>query len=358
MLALIGDMHGPSLWRVLWPITALEASGYRCGWDQHRNRLAEALLPAFDGVILPRMSWKAEYRRLADGWISRLKADGKLVVFDADDDVFTRAYIAHERAVYPDDPRTVEQLAAERDDRIWTLGQCDGVTVSTQRLATIVRSFTDRPVIVVPNALDVPWFRSVFRAATRQISGVTIGWAGGRRPDDDLAAMAEAWGRIAERYPAVTFVVAGYQPAVIARCVPSERLVRLPWLPLEQYPAGLAEIDIACCSVADTPFNRAKSPIKAYEAAIAGAAVVATPTVYGALLEHRRTGYLAETVDQWTDALAVLVEQHATRRMIARRLLHHVERSCSLRANLWRWPSAWQTIQDDARARRGRLVAV
>jgi hypothetical protein len=40
-------------------------------------------------------------------------------------------------------------------------------------------------------------------------------------------------------------------------------------------------VDIGCCAVADTPFSRAKTPIKAWEYAAAGAAVVATPALYG-----------------------------------------------------------------------------
>ena len=49
-------------------------------------------------------------------------------------------------------------------------------------------------MIVVPNAIDVPWFRRVLRGAQRRTDGMTIGWAGGIRPDRDLAEMAQAWG--------------------------------------------------------------------------------------------------------------------------------------------------------------------
>ena len=140
--------------------------------------------------------------------------------------------------------------------------------------------------------------------------------------------------------------------------VPSERLVVLPWMPLERYPSGLVEVDIACASVSDERFNRCKTAIKAYEAAVAGAAVVATPTVYGGLIEHERTGYLAETADEWEHALAELVERPALRAIMATRLLKVVERKHSLRGNLHRWPEAWSAIAEDARARRGRLVAV
>ena len=127
---------------------------------------------------------------------------------------------------------------------------------------------------------------------------------------------------------------------------------------LEHYPSGLVEIDIGCASVVDAPFERCKSAIKCYEYAAAGAAVVATPTIYGSVIEHGVSGYLAETADDWELWLANLVESHATRQIMARRLLRVVERKYALAENIWRWPASWAVIAEDARARRGKLVAM
>jgi glycosyltransferase involved in cell wall biosynthesis len=163
--------------------------------------------------------------------------------------------------------------------------------------------------------------------------------------------MAEAWGRLARRYPHVRFVAGGHLPAVVSAQVPADRLHVVPWLPLQRYPEGLVGIDIACCSVADTPFNRCKSQIKAIEATVAGAAVVVSPTLYGSLIEHGRTGMIAETVDGWEAALAELIEHPSLARMMQRRLLKIVEREHTLDGNLWRWPVAWQQIAESARDR-------
>jgi glycosyltransferase involved in cell wall biosynthesis len=358
MLALVGDMSGPTLWRVLWPFTALQKAGIACGWDFKDAAGIGSVAPLFDGVVLPRLSWGPSERALAERWFAMLRRAGKLTVFDCDDDLFSAEIDRRSILLGWADGKTAGELEAERQMRIWALQQCDGVTVSTRRLATLARTLTDRPVIVVPNAIDLVWFRCVLRAAERRTDGVTIGWAGGKRPDDDVAAMAEAWGRVAARCPGVRFVVAGYVPPVVRAHVPADRLVTIPWLPLERYPAGLVEVDIACCAVSDTPFNRCKSQIKAIEAAVAGAAVVATPTVYGSLVENGVTGFVAESVDEWESALVDLVLRPALRSMMARRLLRVVERQHTLDANLWRWPSAWATIAESAAERRGRLVAV
>ena len=358
MLALVGDLSGPSYWRILAPFTALQAANYAAHWDFKDASGIGSIAPLYDGYVLPRMSWQPAHRRLAEAWFGAIKAAGRFVVFDCDDDVLTSDLTHRAIELGLTEGKSFVELEAERLERLWALRQCDGVTVSTQRLATVVRSFTERPVVVVPNAIDVPWFRRVLRGAQRRTDGITIGWAGGIRPDRDLAEMAQAWARIAERFPDVTFVIQGHVPPVIVQAVPAERLIVLPWLPLERYPVGLAEVDIACCSVAPERFNRCKSPIKAMEAAVAGAAVVATPTVYGGLIEDGVTGYLAESVDQWEAALSSLVAKPALRSIMATRLLKVVERKHSLSENLWRWPAAWSAIHEDARVRRGKLVAV
>jgi glycosyltransferase involved in cell wall biosynthesis len=344
-------MSGPSLWRVLQPFTALQKLGYPAAWDFKSADGIGALAPRYDAYLLSRMAWPPGQRRLAEIWFSVVRRAGKLVIYDADDDIFTD-HLSH-RAIELGwaDGKEADELDAERRERVWTMCQCDGVTVSTQRLATVVRSFTDRPVLVVPNAIDVAWFSGVVRATVRQIQGPTIGWAGGRRPDRDVEMMAEAWGRIARRRADVSFVVAGHFAAVVAEHVPYERLAPIPWLPLERYPSALAEIDIACCSVSDEPFNRCKSVIKAYEAALAGSAVVASPTLYGSLIEHGQNGYLASTVDEWDEHLTTLLDRPSLRSIMATRLRRHVERRCSLREQLWRWPSAWSSIMESARAR-------
>lgn len=357
VLALLGrEKTGPDLWRVLQPITALEKVGYPCGWDVKDNALIGAIAPAFDGYILPRIAWPPDQRRIAEAWFASVRKAGKFVVYDADDDVFTAAETHRRVELDWMEGKSVEQLDAERFERIWAMQQCDGVTVSTQRLATIVRSFTSKPVIVVPNAIDLAWFREVVRKTTRQIPGLTIGWAGGRRHDRDVEDMATAWGSIARRYPDVRFMVQGWVPPVILENVGRDRLAILPWMSLESYPAGLAQVDIGCCAVADTPFNRAKSQIKAMEAAAAGSAVVASP-FYAGLVDHGASGFIAESVGEWEDALAVLIEQHATRKMMAKRLLRTVEKRHTLAGNLWRWPAAWSAIQESAKVRGGILLA-
>ena len=346
MLALIDEVNGPNLWRVLQPVTALEKDGYPAGWDFKSASMLGLVAPHADGYLLPRISWPATHRSTAEAWFETNRRTGKFTVYDADDDIFTSQETHRRVDLDWTEGKSFEQLEGERFQRIWALQQCDGVTVTTQRLATIVRNYTTKPVIVVPNSIDIPWFRGIVQATKRTIPGLTIGWAGGRRLDRDVEQMAEAWGRIAKRYPDVTFVVQGWQPAVIREHVPADRLVQLPWMRAETYPSGIAQVDIGCASVSSTPFNRAKSPIKCFEYAAAGAATVASPTLYSGVIEHGYSGYIVDTAEEWESALSQLIDSNALRQMMAKRLMKMVERKYSLSANLYRWPAAWQQIQD------------
>ena len=98
-----------------------------------------------------------------------------------------------------------------------------------------------------------------------------------------------------EFHPDVTFLVFGHQPYVISEHVPERRLKRLTWMPQHEYPLGLVGVDIGCCPLEDRPFNRCKTPIKAWEYALSGAAVVASPTVYGQCISSSFNGWLGTT---------------------------------------------------------------
>jgi glycosyltransferase involved in cell wall biosynthesis len=354
VLALVGEADGCSAWRIFQPFAELQRRGYPAEWDYlHNAGHVYPLAARMDAVILPRLHWPPEERARGDRFLAALHNAGLAVIYEVDDDMFSEDFHRRLVDVHGKPHRDADDI---RESIFHTLRGADGVTVSSQRLATIVRQHTERPVEVVPNAIDLPWFRAVQARAERQGGGLTIGWAGGIRPDSDVAMMAEAWGRIAARFPAVMFVVIGHQPPVIAEHVPAERVRAVPWMPVEEYPLGMAHIDIGCCPLADTAFNRAKTFIKAMEYAAGGAAVVASPTVYGQLITHGRDGFLCETAGEWEAALARLVTSANVRRGMARRLAVKVEREHALEKTVLRWPVAWTRIVEAFRARRRLFV--
>lgn len=350
VLSLTGDTNASTLWRTLQPAAELERRGYRVHWAPKEDGRAALVMPGYDALVWPRFSWRPEYLGRARAFVGRLHRLGIAVFYEIDDDQFLHLP-EHLAGI---DPRERDELLERGRDSVAALRLCDGATVSVNRLATIVRSLLgdDRPVAVVPNLIDLAWFARAQDGARRRTAATTIGWVGARRQEADLAPVAAAWRAIAARFPRVRFVVAGWLPRCLEAAVPPARLTAVPWRPLLESPASWVGIDIACCAVADVPFNHAKSAIKALEAGASGCAVVATPTVYRAVIRDGDTGLLATTADEWTAALARLVEDGVYRRALARRLARCVDEQWSLERHATRWLDAWAWCLEDFRGRR------
>jgi glycosyltransferase involved in cell wall biosynthesis len=355
---------GCDLWRTFAPYAELQRQGYGAGVGLHQygaewewkdartlGEYADTIGLAYHAVVFPRLSWTSRDMPYARQFVDRLHAAGIALIYEVDDDLYSQSINWRlQRTVLPDE--SLESLERKRLDRLAALRLCDGVTVSSRRLATVVRTLVDVPVVVVPNAIDARWWRAVVRRAPRIVPGLTIGWAGGARPDDDLEPVFWAWGQIAQTHPDVTFVIAGHQPEAVATYVPNHRVMRLEWLPPAQYPAAYAQIDIGCAAVTDHPFNRCKTPIKVWEYALGGAPCVATPTLYGQAIDNGVDGLLAETPDEWLSALKRLVESKALRRSLRAAQLHRIRANHDLARECWRWPAAWSQIVADFRERR------
>lgn len=359
---LFGDMNGCTLWRLFWPMTFLRKhcniGAFPCMKDGTAEYAPENMFPFAQVVSIARLSWHPLEH--ADGWRDLCHRHGKTCVYECDDDLFSPEGAERARLFgeYSD-----EELETLRLGRVHALQVCDGVTVTTPRLATYIRQWTDKPVEVVPNLLDWHWFTAQVAAGERTTPAPCIGWAGGKRPDRDLDAMAVAWGRIAQRFPQAHFYVQGYHPDILRDAVPPERLTLAPWAPLETYPRTLKNVDIGCCPLAAEDFNRAKTPIKSWEYVAAGACVVASPTVYSEVGTDGRALLLASTADEWENALATLLEDEALRVRLTQALRWRVRKFHCLDSD-WhgmpaalRWLGAWQSLrqQHQAQARRGRL---
>jgi len=347
-------MDGPALWRVLLPFTALQRQGFLgIEWDMWDNNALANIVHKFDAVILPRKFWKPKDYANADRWFKALHRAGVAVIYEMDDDMVSEDFVR--RIMYKEGYGL--QYARRRTKWIrHSIQACDGVTVSSQRLATMVRTVTDKPVRVVENYIDLEWFQNIQRMNERWVPPLTIGWAGGARPDSDVDNMAVAWARIAERYPDVHFVVQGHHSPAIYDRVPGDRISALKWMPISSYPAGMSNIDIGCCPLADSKFNRAKTYIKAMEYAASGAPVVASPTVYDKIIDHGENGFIATTADEWEEYLSALVESEDLRKRISGALFEKVEQQHNIERESWRWLEAWTEIVADYRYREHHKI--
>ena len=364
VLALCGDETGCSLWRIWQPFRELEQRGYIAEWC-HKND-SDKVLPLvaqgrYDAVITPRIVWPVE--GIGEAWVNVIHKAGLAWLYEIDDDIFSPRIVDRQMRVFPAEAAKGEkQLEWERNERIKMLTVCDGVTVSSRRLATIARQYApaDTPVYHIPNSIDAKWFKETLRGIGRipELEGkLTVGWAGGAREEADMKPLAEAWTVIAERYPHVEFVIQGHMSDSLYHSIPDERRHSLPWLSLEEYPRALINLDIGCCIVAPLVFNTSKTCIKWYEMTLAGVACVVSPTLYGAEVTDGEDALVAETSEQIVDALSRLIEDAELRRTISRNARRTVMEKYTLEKNWQNWPLAWLDAIERFRSKPRLILA-
>lgn len=354
VLGMVQLYNGTAAWRVIWPMDHLKRVGYRTMWGFNNDKHTSTALADADLVVMHRLAWAPGDEGKALAWRNMLHAEGKALVYEHDDNLVTPDIISRVRKTLPADHKLTkpdEQIDRERRCHLFCIALCDGVICSTEPLAEVTRPLTDKPVIVVPNAIDLHRHRLVQSVEPVDPSRpVTIGWVGGNRPDSDAEELALAWSQIARLYPEVRFKVAGHPMPVLLNSVPADRLEYLPPRPLEAYQRSYVNIDIGCCPLADEPFNRCKSPIKAWEYAVSGAAVAASPTVYSSVIRHGINGLICDTTDEWIRGLSTLIEREDYRRAVQQNLAKTVEEQWSLDAGAHRWPEAWAALMGSFRA--------
>jgi glycosyltransferase involved in cell wall biosynthesis len=352
VLGMVQLYNGTSAWRVIWPMEYLHRRGFPVMWGYNGELDTATNTKYADVVVMHRLAWERKDYHKALLWRDILHRDGKALVYELDDDILSPSIIERVKRTNMWSKGDA-QIDMERQAHVFSMRICDGIICSTEYLADVCRQYTTKPVYVVPNAIDLDRFKRVMAAEPRLPEGSppTIGWVGGNRPNSDAVNLAAAWARIARNYPDVQFKIGGYPFPILAGAVPPDRLTFVPWRQIDAYPMAFANLDIGCATIVDEEFNRSKSTIKAMEYAAAGAAVCASPLVYGQLICHGKNGMLCETSDEWYHAISVLLDYPQQRREMAEVLTGEVEREHSLAGNIGRWPEAWTAILADFRVK-------
>ena len=311
-----------------------------------------------DILVLPKMGIAEEDRDHARTWFERIKSQGTTLVYDADDDMFSEAYVSYmtQLSWTPDKGQPIlltliRELESLREKNIWTMRQCDAVTVSTEYLAHIVQKYTDKPVYVVPNQIDIEAFQNQKWNIERD--NITIGWSGGSRPIAELHNMLSAWNIIAQRHDNLRFIIGGWLPKILG-VYPNLNIEHRIWSSIDNY-AHTMEVDIGCVSASDHEFAKSKSTIKAWEFATAGALVIGSKALY-----DQEPIAVCETVDDWVRVLEFYIKNIDAREAFADSYTRHVKCYHDLKYNWLYWMDAYSKIQyalgkaND----RGQLVGV
>ena len=183
----------------------------------------------------------------------------------------------------------LRRVLVDQDDDLspWTIEQkmrleamlrhADGVVCTNTTLAGRLRSYNPN-VTVVPNYVDMTRWPI---AAPQPIDDKPVLlMTGGSSHYQDWKAVVPALKAHQGRY---RLRVVGFCPDYLEPFATE----RTPWMPdLKSYPPALAGAHLALCPLPHTAFNTCKSPIKLYETALAGCAVIGSLTQYGPVLRE------------------------------------------------------------------------
>jgi len=337
------------------------------GFDEIRRFESLPNILDYDLLLFQRQPNEDIYRL-----IRRAQELGIKVVFDIDDDAFNippsnpnylmwgrdgrkllSLYLSMAKAgamprewrdLSPDE--VVQNAKTVRDGLFRNIRQASLVTTTVPALATVYRRLrTD--ITILPNQMDPDDWGEIKPIVHR--GEIWLGWAGSKTHHDDLKVLERVIPTILERYPRVSFVIAGFPEAKkrLFDGYPDHRVITFPWTDLKSYKSYLASFDIVLAPSHPNKFNEGKSDIRVLEAGMVGRPVVGSPTTYGATIKESAGGFVAKKPLQWIKALSQLIEDEELRRNMGENLGNYARTHRTYRANAHLWAEAYSNLLEE-----------
>jgi glycosyltransferase involved in cell wall biosynthesis len=244
-------------------------------------------------------------------------------VYETDDDMLT---METSNNPFTSDPRSPESVR-------YCLRRAEMVTVSTPYLAELYAPFNSN-IVVLPNFVKAELLDMTRKRRDR----VTVGWQGGVSHLVDLCAVQDPLREVLDAHPDVDmhWIGTDYAPLVRRSC----RFT--PWSDDVGHYYRAVDFDIAIAPLADVPFNKAKSYLKALDAAALGIPIVAQDMEpYRDFVRDGETGYLVSTHEQWVTRLTELIHDEAAREEMGAKA-KQVAAGYTMQGNWQLWEAAYE----------------
>lgn len=223
----------------------------------------------------------------------------------------------------------------------------DALIVSTPGLKEQLSPYNDN-IHVVENAIDLSLWRRITSPARQR---VTIGWVGGGTHNKDLEGIKDVVFEILAKNKNVVFKCIHGCPEFFKHapnctwlnsndprydksrpCTKCGGIDRIEWThdfkPVEKYPKWVSshKFDIGIAPLEDNNFNRAKSNLRWLEYSAMGIPTVAANVGhFKETLRHGGTGFLAETHEEWVNAIQKLIDDAELRQLVGKAAYQEVK---------------------------------
>jgi len=265
-------------------------------------------------IVLYRVEWDDEVAALVAGAASAHCR----VICDFDDLVFDPARIDLLRGISAmnAEARTafIDSVARQRQ----TLESCGAATVATKPLAAEAAQVAAN-VAVVANCVTAEMIArsDAARAAARPRRRIRIGYLSGTPTHQaDFEETAGALVRLLDRRADVEFVGVGFLE--LDERFAGRRALREPYRHPHELPALLATLDVNLAPLErGNAFTDCKTCIKYLEAGLVGVPTIASPRPdFARAMRNGENGLLADSPQEWEEALSRLVEDADLRRAL------------------------------------------
>lgn len=257
--------------------------------------------------------------------VTEAKRLGVVTIFETDDLIFDTARYLENQNVHRLTPETRESVLNGIPLFRKTLENCDVGIASTVELAEQMKLAGLKTVHVVENGIDEETFAAVRAVeadrivSNRELVYIFYG-SGSKAHDADFECAADSLLTIARKFAHVRIRIVGELTLASSFDDVANQVERYPTLSYEAYLRLLAHCDINLAPLEATVFNDCKSNIKFIEAALFGIPSVCSPrSAFRAVIHHGDNGMLAESANEWHEALASLVQATDLRQRIGYR---------------------------------------
>ncbi len=242
--------------------------------------------------------------------IERLKALGKIMIFETDDLVYDPAFLIHMDYWHQMNP--LERKLYEHGVGGEILAD-PSVTVATTTTSFLADKLRERgkTVYLVPNRLskqDVLWANAVKHREAHDT--IRVGYLSGTPSHNkDFATLSDALIVLFEKYPQMRLVLAGPLDTDDRLQSYADRIERLPFVPRRELFQNIAALDINLAPLEiGNPFCESKSELKFFEAGIVGVPTVAAATrTFREAITDGVDGFVAAQTEEWVARIGQLI---------------------------------------------------
>ncbi len=217
---------------------------------------------------------------------------------------------------HDDHPRLIAEIketsASEAD--MLRFGYVHAVQTTTRPLVEAFQPYNPEVVMFPNSAFDLAPFPQGERPRRVVYGGVLRG--------DYPVSVARSLGPAIADHPDTEFVVIGDR--AVFEALPTRRKQYHDYMSFEGYLRLMSECAISLSPIAPLPLRDTKSDAKFIDGSRSGALTIASPTIYGRVIEHGVNGLLAPEIEDWAPLLSQALGDQALRSRLARKAWEYV----------------------------------